>query len=270
MRAVVLSDNISAEGLKGEWGLSIFIEHNGKKILLDTGASSLYIENAKKIGVDISEIDYGVLSHAHFDHGNGLKEFFEENKKANFYLREGAGENCYFKFWVFSHYIGVQKGVLKEYKDRIVFAEGDIEISEGVTLVPHKKEGLDKIGKKNKMYVKRNGKWYADDFSHEQSLVLETEEGLVIFNSCSHGGADVIINEVKDTFKNKKIYALIGGFHLFKSSKNEVEAMGKRINETGIERVYTGHCTGDKSYEILKSELGEKLHKFKVGLTIEI
>lgn len=270
MRAIVLSDNISDEGLKGEWGLAIFIEHNGKKILLDTGASRLYIENAKKLGVDIGSVDYGVLSHAHFDHGNGMREFFKENKEARFYLRERTRQNCYVKYWVFSHYIGVERGVLEEYRDRIVFAEGDMEISEGVTLVPHKVANLDKIGKKNKMYVKVDGKWYPDDFSHEQSLVIDTDKGLVIFNSCSHGGADVIINEVKETFKDKKIYALIGGFHLFKSPKKEVEEIGKRIKETGIEKVYTGHCTGEKSYEILKEELGDKLHKFKVGLTIEI
>lgn len=53
----------------------------------------------------------------------------------------------------------------------------------------------------------------ADDFSHEQSLVLDTKEGLVIFNSCSHGGADVIIREAEAAFPGKQIYGLIGGFH---------------------------------------------------------
>lgn len=63
------------------------------------------------------------------------------------------------------------------------------------------------------MYVKKNGRWKPDDFSHEQSLVFDTKEGLVIFNSCSHGGADVIIREAEAAFPGKQIYGLIGGFH---------------------------------------------------------
>ena len=52
--------------------------------------------------------------------------------------------------------------------------------------------------------------WIPDDFSHEQSLVLDTEKGLVIINLCSHGGAANIINEVQETFPQKHVYGIIG------------------------------------------------------------
>ena len=71
MKAIVLVDNISNEKLAGEWGLSIYIEYDEKKILLDTGASGLFINNAKQLGVPIQEIEYAVLSHGHYDHGDG-------------------------------------------------------------------------------------------------------------------------------------------------------------------------------------------------------
>ena len=144
-----------------------------------------------------------------------------------------------------------------------------MKLCEGVYLIPHKTEGLSEIGKREKMYQHRDRKWSPDDFSHEQSLVFETQKGLVIFNSCSHGGAVNIINEVAATFPDKKVYALIGGFHLFNKPVSEVQALGKKIRDTGIAYVCTGHCTGGKAYAALQEELGDKLHRLQVGLVME-
>ena len=71
MKATVLVDNISHDNIIGEWGLSIFIEYQDKKILLDTGASGLFLRNAEKLGIDMKAVDFGVLSHAHYDHAHG-------------------------------------------------------------------------------------------------------------------------------------------------------------------------------------------------------
>ena len=99
-RITILADNLpgcTADGcsLEAEWGLAIYIEYNGKKILLDTGASGLFAENAEKLGINLEQVDFGVLSHAHYDHADGLEEFFQRNKTAPFYLSGAAGENCY-------------------------------------------------------------------------------------------------------------------------------------------------------------------------------
>lgn len=269
MRATVLVDNRKNEKLRGEWGLCIYIEYEGRKLLLDAGASPLFAENAKALSLSLQEVDMAVLSHAHMDHANGMEAFFRENAKAKFYLREGSSENCYLHKWFFSKYIGLPRHILENYKERIVFAKGDLQIGEGIYLIPHKKDGLSVLGKREKMYRKQNGRWYPDDFSHEQSLVFQTEKGLVIFNSCSHGGAVNIINEVSATFPDQKVYALIGGFHLFNKSAEEVQELGRRIKETGIAYVCTGHCTGQSAYEALQQELGERLHQLQVGLVME-
>ena len=71
------------------------------------------------------------------------------------------------------------------------------------------------------------------------------------------------------SFPNKKIYALVGGFHLYKSSDEEVKALADRIKKTGIEKIYTGHCTGEKAFGILKNELGDNAQQLHVGLVIE-
>ena len=97
MIAKVLIDNITKNDLISEWGLSFYIEYQGHKILLDTGASGNFVENAKQMDVKLNEIEYGILSHAHYDHADGMPAFFEQNESAKFYIRKGAGENCYGK-----------------------------------------------------------------------------------------------------------------------------------------------------------------------------
>lgn len=269
MKATVIVDNIGNDIEKGEWGLSIFIEYENRKILLDVGASGLFAINAQKMNIPIEQVDYAVLSHAHYDHSDGMREYFRINKKAKFYVRDSCRENCYAKKWIFRKYIGVPKGILKDYEDRFVYAEGDYTIMEGVTLVPHKTPGLEAIGKRENMYIKDKNGFRPDNFEHEQSLVFDTQEGLVIFNSCCHGGADNIIREVAATYPDKKVLALIGGFHLFNKSEDVIRSLANRIKETGIQHVYTGHCTGKRAYDILTDELGDVMHQLKVGLVME-
>lgn len=269
MKATVLIDNIAKDDLVSEWGLSLYIEYKDKKILLDIGASSKFLQNARKMNIHLEDVDFGVLSHAHFDHANGMRGFFSINEKAAFYLQENSKENCYHKVKFFKAYIGIKRGTLSRYAHRVVYATGDYAIAEGIYLIPHKTPGLSKVGEKNHMYVKRCGRWYPDDFSHEQSLVFDTEKGLVIFNSCSHGGADVIINEVAATFPDKQVYALIGGFHLHRLPEADVRSLAGRIRETGIEKIYTGHCTGQSAFSVLKEELGDKAEQLSCGLVME-
>ena len=270
MKIKILTDNKAMDGLKGEWGLSVYIEHGSKKLLLDTGASPLFAKNAEKCGVDLSKIDLAFLSHAHYDHSNGFGEFFKLNKKSPLYLSSRCKENCYGKRWIFSKYIGIKKGYADTYKDRLIYTDGLTEIEGDIYLLPHGEGDFTEYGRKNGLFQKNGRKWSYDCFDHEQSLVIRTDKGLVIFNSCCHTGADNIITEVSDAFKGEKILALIGGFHLYKSSDEDVIALAKRIEQTGIERIYTGHCTGDKAFAILKKLLGEKANELYAGMGIEI
>lgn len=271
MKIRVLIDNISKSELYKEWGLCIHIEYNGKNFLLDTGSSSKFARNAAALGLNLSEVDFGILSHAHYDHSNGMPEFFKLNEKAPFLLRETAGETCYHHHFAFiNRYIGIKKGCLKKYTDRIVFASGKYMVTEGVYLLPHSTPGLEEKGRRAKLYIKEKGRIVPDSFKHEQSLVFETEKGLVIFNSCSHGGADNIIKEAAAAFPGKKLYAIIGGFHLFCLPEDAVRAFARRVAETGIEHVITGHCTGQHAYEILHEELGYKVQQMYSGMELEI
>ena len=268
-KITVIVDNISAEGIEGEWGLSLVVERDGKKILVDAGQSNLFLDNMKKLGIDVGDIDYAVLSHAHYDHANGMPAFFMNNKKATLYVRDCVAADCYAKKGFFRKYIGIPKKMLKDFPDRIEKVSGDYKVTDGVYLIPHKTAGLGELGKNELMFRRVNRRWVVDDFSHEQSLVVDTDKGLVIINSCSHGGAANIINEVQSTFPDKHVYGLIGGFHLFNKREETIRDLAGKIRDTGIEYVCTGHCTKNRAYGILKEELGDMAEQMSVGFRVE-
>ena len=141
----VLIDNVATEPLAAEWGLSILITVDDMEILLDTGAGHLFAQNAGHLGIDLSDVDVGVLSHAHYDHADGMDTFLALNRKAPFLVRKGSCENCWGIKDGMLNYIGIHSGFLEEYKDRIQYVHGVYEIADGVWLVPHRQADYSSI-----------------------------------------------------------------------------------------------------------------------------
>lgn len=272
LKVTVLAENTGWRNCPGEHGLSLFIEDEEYKVLLDTGKSSLFAENAKTLGVDLESVDFAVLSHSHYDHADGFDSFFKINDKAKLYVREGTSENYFSMHGEELKYIGPKRGMLKQYKDRIVYVNEDCYIIPGTDmfLVPHSSENLSVIGEKAKLYKQESGKVAPDDFAHEQSFVINTPKGLVIFNSCSHGGPANILREVLQCEKGNKIYAYVGGFHLSKFPDEDVLEFAEILKGLEIERIITGHCTGERACEILQEELGEKVEIMHAGMVLEL
>ena len=119
MKMVVLVENSSRCRLCAEHGLSVYIEYEGKTYLLDTGATALFAENAKELGIDLSKVDTAFLSHAHYDHSGGFEEFFKENDKAAVYMQETSAENCFYRTEGKDKYIGIPQYLLENYKSLI-------------------------------------------------------------------------------------------------------------------------------------------------------
>ena len=149
----VLVDNEAGTDLKGEWGLSFYIQYGDKVVLLDSGLSSLFATNAGKMGLDLSKVDYAVLSHAHDDHSNGFDKFFECNDHAPLYVAQGCAENCYDRPGLFYKYSGIPRGIMNRHADRFIRAEKDMAIADGIRLLGHTTPGLDATGRMEKMYL---------------------------------------------------------------------------------------------------------------------
>ncbi len=165
------------------------------------------------------------------------------------------------------------------YRDRFILTDSFQEILPGIFLVPHNTENLARIGERSGLYKSQNGQVLPDGFAHEQSLVIDTDDGLVIFNSCSHAGAANIIREVREACNQKKVLAYVGGLHM-KGKENgqetctfsasEIDALCDAFTREGIARIYTGHCTGTPGFEELQRRLSERVHRLTTGLRFEI
>jgi len=241
MRVTALVENISSnEDLSAEHGLSLYIETTSHKILFDMGQTELFAENAKKLGIDLSEIDIAILSHGHYDHGGGLKCFLEINDRAKVYISKYAFE---------PHYNGIQKYIgldtsLQDNK-RIIFTNDEIEIVKGLTLYScngyNKSFELGSFGLNKKV----TDTFIPDDFLHEQYLLIEEDGKKVLMSGCSHKG---ILN-IAEWFRPD---ILIGGFHFSKLPLDETLKVYAQYLDRFDTEYYTCHCTGVEQYEFMK------------------
>lgn len=243
MKIISLLENTTKKGFKTEHGLSLYIEANGIKLLFDFGGSELFYRNAQTLGVDLCSIDYAVLSHGHGDHGGGLEKFLEVNSCAKVYISPFAFEPHFNKK---GEYIGLNTELQNSF--RFVFVENKIEIARGITvfncnsLLP-----ITEINHCGHTSLK-DGRTMAEDYCHEQYLLIEEGEKRVLISGCSHKGIINIMEWVKPTH-------LIGGFHLSSLPLgNELLSYAKRLDEYEAE-YYTCHCTGLAQFEFMKNHM---------------
>lgn len=253
MEIKVLMENTAAGELAREHGLSVYINYKGDPLLLDGGSTGNFLKNAKNLGVDINNIKLAILSHGHYDHGDGLAAFLRQNTTAQVWLRPKVVEEHWSANGGERHFIGLSEEVKGLLAGRCRWVEETVEALPGVWLVP-------------------------DGVSHEQSLVVEGEDGLVVFNSCCHAGAGHIVKGIKELFPGKSIRALVGGLHLMGRNTHclgvapgIVKNLGKWLfEELDVKELYTGHCTGDPAFEILKEAYPERVVRLTAGLEMEL
>lgn len=212
LRITVLMENTAREGLEAEHGLSFFLEYRGRRFLLDAGSSGRFADNAQKLGVDLDGVELAALSHGHYDHADGLRAFFALNDRAPVYIRPQAGEAYYSKSGGSPRFVGIHREIWEGFRDRFVPVDGLYPLCPGAWLAPETVRGGPFASREPNLLRKvGEDRFLPDDFSHEQSMVLETGRGLVVLNSCCHGGVVNIVKGVLDQFPGQRVYALLGG-----------------------------------------------------------
>ena len=229
------NDNISAEH-----GLSLYIETEKHNILFDMGQTSLFAENAKKLGIDLTKVDIAVLSHGHYDHGGGLTKFLKINKTAPVYINRYAFGDYYNGT---EKYIGLDKSLQNE--ERIVFVDEILEIDDELCLYSCNNKIQNHYLGSFGLNMKCDGKFMPDEFKHEQYLLINENGKRVLISGCSHKG----VMDITEWFEPD---VLVGGFHYSKLELDKKLKEYAAVLASHKTDYYTCHCTGLEQYNFMK------------------
>ena len=270
MRITTLIENNphpNRQELMFEHGLSFYIELHDHIFMSDVGKTGEFADNAERIGVDLTKVDALAITHQHYDHGGGLARFMQVNHSARVYLRCSPQEDFVAKEpFRRARYIGLNQKVLEAHNDRIAYVGENCEILPGIHLLTAIPLVYPKPVGDKRLRVKRGHRIKPDTFEHELVTVLAGEKGLIVLTGCAHSGVLNMVAAVRDALPGQPIRAVIGGFHLKQEDESLVRQIGEALFNWNIPEVYTGHCTGEESYAVLESVLGDRLQKLHTGL----
>ena len=264
MKWTVLSDNRRCDdSLETEHGLSILLETEKHRILLDTGASDVFIRNATHLGIDLSTVDYVFISHGHSDHAGGLKHLIKKINNAQVIVSPHAINGKFFSKRGNLHSITAEWPKIGD--GRLVLINQTCTIAENIHVIAHIPQNHPMPKGNVNLYVQNiNDDFIHDDFRHELVLYVD---GL-LFTGCAHNGLENILAACP-----WPVHIVIGGFHLLdgQESGEELTVLAQRLKAKYPETLfYTSHCTGDKVFATLKTIMDEHLHAFSCGTTITV
>jgi len=211
------------------WGFSCLIETPKETILFDTGSNGrVLLKNMQRLQCDAKKIDTLFLTHQHWDHIGGFDSVIELYPNIDIVLTSAFSQN------------------LIQDLDSMV---------QSVTIVKQKScEISDNIHSTGVM----------GESTPEQSLIIDSDQGLIVITGCAHSGIVEIATKAQMLF-NKKIHLLLGGFHLFRESESKIEKVIKELKKIGIEYVAPTHCTGEMAVEKFSQSFGDKFIVSGVG-----
>lgn len=264
MRFTVLCENTSSRpGIAAEHGFSLLIETKHSKVLFDMGQTAVFAANAAAMNISLSDVDYAVLSHGHYDHSGGIKTFLELNPNATVFIPQLAFGNYYNAEGKF---IGVDQYL--RCHPRLRYTGNFTPLSHGLSLFtcndlerpfPVSAFGLTEACCNTKT---------DDRFLHEQYLLIHHQGKRILISGCSHKGIENIVSWFRpDIF--------IGGFHLMKVTPCEEDGI-KYLENLAANLLkhntvyYTAHCTGTEQYTFLKEKMQDRLHYLSCGDTFSL
>jgi 7,8-dihydropterin-6-yl-methyl-4-(beta-D-ribofuranosyl)aminobenzene 5'-phosphate synthase len=229
---IVYDNNAYKESLQTDWGFSCFIQGLEKSILFHTGGKgNILLGNMEKLKISPMDIDLVFLSHYHRDHTGELSTLLQFNPKIEVWLP---------KFFP------------QDFKEQVLAAVTSLVEVEG-----HQKicDGAFTTGV-IKGWIK------------EQSLVLDTTQGLIVVTGCAHPRLINILPKVRDMF-GENIHLVLGGFHLAGFQTDEIQEVIDMLNALKIQKIGPCHCTGDKALRMFADEYAENFIKAGAGKEIQ-
>ncbi|MGB8063938.1 MAG: MBL fold metallo-hydrolase [Candidatus Sulfotelmatobacter sp.] len=245
----------------GEWGFSALVVADGHRILLDTGGHpDTVLQNARDLKIDLSDVQDVILTHNHWDHVSGLLPLRREMMKKN----PAALSRVYVARGIFYSRPSPQGeknpmiALKKEYEatgGKFIELDKALEIFPGAWLtgpVPRKypEHNWSSTGK-----VETPAGLVEDTIPEDQSLVLNTPEGLVVITGCGHAGIVNILTFAREQFPNEPVEAVIGGLHLFAATDQQLDWTADKLKDFKVANLIGAHCTGIEAVYRIREKL---------------
>jgi 7,8-dihydropterin-6-yl-methyl-4-(beta-D-ribofuranosyl)aminobenzene 5'-phosphate synthase len=258
----------SAELIK-DWGFSALVEHNGKRILFDTGNNAAIFEhNVKALGVDLTQLDFVVISHRHADHTTGLRYVLTVNPKVTVYV-PADGPNGFggapfpetffraddslppkMRYFGGTKPEGLTSGKLYD-TGNFVLVNQLTEVSPGIFLV--------------RTVSQKTGTLELP----ELTLAIKRSDGLLLVDGCSHAGIEAILEAASAVDPRTEI--VFGGLHLVTTPVAEIDALVENLKtKWKVQRIAPGHCTGEPAFARLRKAYGDSYLYAGLGTTDEL
>jgi 7,8-dihydropterin-6-yl-methyl-4-(beta-D-ribofuranosyl)aminobenzene 5'-phosphate synthase len=276
-RITILCENLVGRlvGL-GEHGFSAFIETDQGNYLFDTGSGRSIVPNSLTLNKDLKSVKNIFLSHGHYDHTGGLSEVLKLKGKVNVHahphvfldriavLREEGKE--------IKRFIGIRykKRYLESLGADFVFNTDFIEVEKGFFLTGEVPRQTTFEKPDPRLFSERDGKTTHDLFLDDQSLILDTDKGMVLILGCAHSGMINIIHHVVNKMGKGKFYAILGGTHLDFLTPEQLEGSIRSLKKMDIEKIGVSHCTGMRAAFRLHQEFRNRFFYGCVGSVLEV
>jgi 7,8-dihydropterin-6-yl-methyl-4-(beta-D-ribofuranosyl)aminobenzene 5'-phosphate synthase len=229
---IVYDNNAHDVRLRTEWGFACLVETGQNTVLFDTGGKGdILMGNMAKLGIDPLKIEAVVLSHAHGDHVDGLRALLEAGAKPTVYVL--ASFPLSFKNEVHGY-------------TKLVEVKAPLEIAPGV-------HTTGRVGTR----------------IPEQSLVIEAADGPVVLTGCAHPGVVEMVRRARKVVDHDPALVM-GGFHLGRAGKSEIEAIVEELRQLGVQQVAPCHCTGDRARQLFSDAFGTDCILSGVGQIVEL
>lgn len=260
---ILVENSVAKENLLAEHGLSFLIGYREKNYLFDTGQGLALINNMKNLDIEVSDIDGVLLSHGHYDHGNGLQEILALNSELKLFAHPEVFIPKYSdkKVNLVPRGLKIKKEEIQNFKP----IRKATEVSAGLWMTGEipRRHNLEEVSNKFKREI--SGQIQQDNFIDEQAVFIETKKGLVVLLACTHAGVINTLEHIKSLIGSQKIHAIIGGMHLINANQKRINETVSYLAQLNFELIVPLHCTGFNALQAMLAKFKDKVKLRQVG-----
>ena len=268
VRITILYDAFGkTPAMQKDWGYSAFVEYRGKRILFDTGDNpDILAKNAKAKGVDLSRLDFAVLSHRHGDHMGGMDYLLRVNPRVKIYAPKESfgvyGSSLPGTFYRRDEALPAEQRYFDGSPPQVMkfgsaWPHAHFELIDATTEIMPGIHLIALVSEKTGTLELR-----------ELSMAIDTPKGIVLIVGCSHPGIDNILRAASSI--DSHIHLVAGGLHLVTANDADIGAAVTSLHETWkVDDVAPGHCTGEPAFAALQKAFGERYLYAGLGTRID-